>query len=275
MAQRPEDATPAATYQRVFVPAIFDPLTEALLERARPGAGMSVLDLGTGTGVVARRLAPVLGPGGSIVAADISPGMLAVARSQVPVDGAPIAWLEADAAALPVPDASVDLVIAQQVLQYLPDRDAALQEVRRVLRPGGRFVATVWSHLEDQPLMAALTEVEARHVAALGMTFEDVAEPFLWGDPTELETTVARAGLEDVRVERVVIETSFPAATFVADVELAYASVVPSFIDDRAAFEAFVAAVEADAGPNLEPFRDGDRLRSPMTTNLVTATVPT
>jgi len=63
-----------------------------------------------------------------------------VARALPPVVGAPIDWREADALAMPLPEAAFDVVLCQQGLQQFPDRRAALREIRRVLRPGGRLL---------------------------------------------------------------------------------------------------------------------------------------
>lgn len=100
--------------------------------------GLCVLDVGTGTGVLARELARL---GCRVVAVDRSKAMLEAARAKLAaenVDG--VELREGDAAALPLPDASVDASFAHMVLQYLPSPAEALAEMARVVRPGGRVV---------------------------------------------------------------------------------------------------------------------------------------
>jgi ubiquinone/menaquinone biosynthesis C-methylase UbiE len=106
---------------------------EGLLGR-RLRAGERVLDAGCGTGYLAAGLRRAR-PDVVVLGADLSQGMLANARTAG-------AWplVQADAARLPVADASVDLVVARGVLHHLPDVTAALGEWRRVLRPGGAVV---------------------------------------------------------------------------------------------------------------------------------------
>ncbi|MEQ6898310.1 methyltransferase domain-containing protein [Microbacterium sp. KR10-403] len=96
----------------------------------------TVVDAATGTGLVARALL-ARRPGLHITGVDISPGMLAVARNAEPH----IDWIEADAAALPLDDASVDLVTCVTALHLFAEPDHAIAEWARVLRPGGRVVA--------------------------------------------------------------------------------------------------------------------------------------
>lgn len=266
--------TPAETYEEVFVPAVFAPLTEIVVVAADPQPREQVLDLACGTGVVARAVAPLVGAQGSVVGVDVAPGLLAIARSLPAPTGASIAWLEGDAAALDLSDASFDLVICQQGLQFFAQREAALAEIVRVLRPGGRLVAAVWRPIEEQPLMEGLTEIEIRHLGPLGLEREDAVAPFLWGDPEVIGAALEAAGLTHLSIETRTIGTSFPATTFVADVEAAYAGLFPAFLADPAAHARFVAAVERDAGPLAERFRDGDRLQAPMATNLVLARRP-
>lgn len=99
---------------------------------------LTVLDLGTGTG----SLLPFLGKYvDRLIAVDLSPGMLARARERIRTEGPEsVTLLRADTVRLPLPDASVDGVVANMILHHLPHPEAALREMARVLRPGGRGV---------------------------------------------------------------------------------------------------------------------------------------
>src|SRR5690349_14492971 len=131
----------ADIFERLLVPAIFDRYARDLVERARPfGPSDRILDLGCGTGIVARVLRERLGGAARLTGVDVNPQMLAKARSIAP----DIKWVEASAVALPFADRSFEVVLAQQVLQFVPDRQAAVREIRRVLVPGGRVVASTW-----------------------------------------------------------------------------------------------------------------------------------
>jgi SAM-dependent methyltransferase len=126
----------------------FAPVVAALLGRAELRAGEQVLDLGTGTGAVARRAAAIVGSSGRTLGTDISSDMLAVARSAS--DQYPgLAFLEGRAEGIPAEDASFDVVLASLSMMYVIDREAAAREIARVLKPGGRFVAAVWAGPEQ------------------------------------------------------------------------------------------------------------------------------
>lgn len=86
--------------------------------------------------MVSRLAAERVGATGSVVGVDVNPAMLGVARSTpAPPGGASITWREANAEALPLPDASFDVVLCQLGLMFVADRSAALREMRRVLAP--------------------------------------------------------------------------------------------------------------------------------------------
>jgi ubiquinone/menaquinone biosynthesis C-methylase UbiE len=112
-----------------------------LVERARPiGPSDRILDLGCGTGIVACMLRERLGGAANIVGLDASPILIEKARSLTPE----MDWREGDVMALPFGAESFDLVLCQDMLRFLPDPVGALREVRRVLSPGGRLLASTW-----------------------------------------------------------------------------------------------------------------------------------
>jgi SAM-dependent methyltransferase len=106
-----------------------------VLDLAGPSPGMRVLDAGCGNGLYLRGLAD---RGVTAVGCDLSPGMLRAAAAQAAVHPA---VLNADVTALPLGDGAVDVALAIHMLYHVPDRPAALRELRRVTAPGGVFVA--------------------------------------------------------------------------------------------------------------------------------------
>jgi arsenite methyltransferase len=104
-------------------------------------AGEHVLDIGSGPGFLACEIAAVVGERGSVHGVDPSESMLAIAAHRERAPGsAPVEFRPGDAVKLPYPDASFDAAVSTQVYEYVADMPAALAEVRRVLRPGGRLL---------------------------------------------------------------------------------------------------------------------------------------
>lgn len=183
-------------YERYFVPAIGAPLAAELVDLAGLRAGERVLDLACGTGVVTRLAAQRVGDAGAVAGVDINPGMLAVARSETP-PGMAIEWYQASAEVLPLPDETFDVVLCQMGLQFFPDKEAALQETRRVLAPGGRLVMNLPG--PTPPSLAILAEALARHVSPQSAAF--VHQVFSLHDPDEIEHLLSDAGFREVEAQ--------------------------------------------------------------------------
>jgi ubiquinone/menaquinone biosynthesis C-methylase UbiE len=192
-----ERSTPAEVYEQYLGRAIADPFTRVLLDHAAPKQGERVLDLASGTGSVARQVAPMVGRQGRVVAVDINPAMLAVGRAMSPPAGAAIEWLEGNAIDLDLPDAAFDLVLCQQGLQFFPDRVGAAREMRRVLMPQGRVAISVWQTLARHPVYEALFKATASHLGAR-MSAMDVS--FSFGDPEQLRAVLRNGGFDRIDI---------------------------------------------------------------------------
>jgi ubiquinone/menaquinone biosynthesis C-methylase UbiE len=115
----------AEVYESCFVPAIFGAWASPVADAAGIRTGNRVLDVGCGTGVLAREALRRVGQEGQVVGVDLNEGMLAVAARTAPE----IDWRLGDATSLPFEDASFDVVVSQFALMYFPDRVASLREM--------------------------------------------------------------------------------------------------------------------------------------------------
>lgn len=188
--------TAAENYQRFFVPAIGAPVADDLIAVAGLQPGERVLDVACGTGVLTRLAAERVGAAGSVTGLDINPGMLAVARSVTP-SNVSIDWYEADAGSMPLPDSAFDVVLCQMGLQFVPGKLAALREMRRVLKTGGRVVISVPG--PKPALFAIMTDALARHLSPQAASFGDLV--FSMHDVDELRELMRSAGFRSVHVE--------------------------------------------------------------------------
>jgi SAM-dependent methyltransferase len=150
----------ARVYDDSMVPQLFEPWARLLLNEVGVKTGDVLLDVACGPGTVTRLAAALVGPGGRVTGCDVSPAMLGVARSK-PGGGAPVDYVECPADALAVPAGAYDVVTCQQGLQFFGDRQRALGEMHRALRPGGRLGVAVWGPIEQSPPFAALAEAIA------------------------------------------------------------------------------------------------------------------
>lgn len=161
----------AERYERHFVPSIGQPAATGLMEAARLRPGERVLDVACGTGIVTRLAAGHVGPEGAVAGLDPNPAMLAVARDVLPAE-ASVSWYQAPAERMPLEDESFDVVLCGMGLQFFTDRLASLRETRRVLAPGGRFVANVPG--PTPPPLQAMAEGLRRHVGPETASFVDM-----------------------------------------------------------------------------------------------------
>ncbi|HET7469587.1 MAG TPA: class I SAM-dependent methyltransferase [Gemmatimonadales bacterium] len=144
-----------AFYQQYLVPLIFEPYAVDLAQRLTRRPLRRVLEIAAGTGVVTRRLASALPESAAIVATDLNQAMLDQAAALG--TARPVEWRQADAGALPFADQTFDAVVCQFGAMFFPDRPRAYAEARRVLRPGGVFLFSVWDRIEDNEFADVIT----------------------------------------------------------------------------------------------------------------------
>ncbi len=152
-----------------LTPDVVAQRTETLRALAlRPGE--RVLDVGTGVGLLALGIADAVGPSGRVCGIDISESVLEIARRQTG-SRATIELRAADATSVPYEDDSFDVGVSTQVYEYVPDVNAALRELCRVLRPGGRalVIDTDWDSIvwrsSDDERMGRVLEAWKEHAA--------------------------------------------------------------------------------------------------------------
>jgi SAM-dependent methyltransferase len=152
-----------STYDKYLGPLIFDPYAQDLATRLSALNAERVLETAAGTGIVTRALDRSLSPGASIVATDLNQPMLDHAAERL--SSSRVSWQKVDAQALPFPDASFDAVVCQFGVMFLPDKQKAYREARRVLKPGGHFIFNVWDRIEHNEF-ADLTAIAVAEMFA-------------------------------------------------------------------------------------------------------------
>jgi len=142
-------------YQSHLVPLIFEPYADDLAGRLSRRPPQRLLEVAAGTGAVTRTLASTLPAATSIVASDLNQPMLDQATAAG--TSRPVEWRRADALDLPFEDGAFDVVVCQFGAMFFPDKAKAFSESRRVLRPGGTFLFTVWDRIEENEFADTVT----------------------------------------------------------------------------------------------------------------------
>lgn len=193
--------------------------------------GETVLDLGSGGGIDVLLSARRVGPGGKAYGLDMTDEMLALARANQARAGATnVEFLKGDIESIPLPDASVDVVISNCVINLAADKSKVLREAFRVLKPGGRFAVSDIVSQADVP--SAIRRSLEMWVGCIAGALQDAQYIRLLGE----------AGFSGISIEPTRVYGSEDARTFFEEAGLE----VPDSIDDfdGAFFSGFVRAVK-------------------------------
>jgi ubiquinone/menaquinone biosynthesis C-methylase UbiE len=188
----------AEIYDSHLVPLIFQQYADDLAARTAALEPESLLEIAAGSGVVTRAVAPVLARGARYVVTDLNPPMLAKAVSQQP-DAGHLEWGVADAQDLPFDQDTFDLALCQFGAMFFPDRVAAYREARRVLRPGGSFIFSMWDRIEENEFADEVTRATAEIFPADQPQFL-ARTPHGHHDPSRYQAELSAAGFEEISV---------------------------------------------------------------------------
>jgi SAM-dependent methyltransferase len=196
------------------------PVSAWMIEHAQLQPGQKVLELAAGPGDTGFLAAELIQPGGMLLSTDATETMLEVARSRAAQLGIrnvefkqiELEWIDLDTA-------SVDVALCKWGLMFTVDPEAALREVRRVLRPGGRIALAAW----DQPAENAWATIPTKAMVELGHTTPPDPEApgmFILSAPGRLQDLLESAGFVDVLVDSVSTPRSFAGVTeYVAETD--------------------------------------------------------
>jgi ubiquinone/menaquinone biosynthesis C-methylase UbiE len=172
-------------------------LAEDLIERVRLRPREHALDVACGTGIVSRYAALRVGTLGHVTGVELNPAMIEIARHAAAYFDQ-IEFLEGSALELPVPDAHFDVVLCQQAVMFFPDRERALQEMYRALKPGGRVGLNVFRTPEFVPSFAYLIQALEKHAGPAAAEF--MRAPFVMKNVSQMRSLFEQAGFTDIEV---------------------------------------------------------------------------
>jgi ubiquinone/menaquinone biosynthesis C-methylase UbiE len=261
-------ANPAEGYESYMVPTLFGPCARILIHAADPKPGERVLDVGCGTGIVAREVASCMGTTAEVSAVDLSANMLAIARAAAAREGLRIEWREGNAEQLPFDDGAFDVVLCQFALMFVADRAAALSQMRRVVSESGRVLISVWQGLHRHPFYQTLHNVIQQRV---GMSA--LQQIFALGNADDLHALPTTAGFRRVNIKPFSLTARFPnpEAFIAGEIEVDTASIPSMQPLDSKAREAIVTAITRDMQAPLKELTSDNHVVIPFHGLILTA----
>lgn len=229
-------------------------LSQRLVEMARIAPGMRVVDLSTGLGEPALRVARAVGPHGLVVATDLAENMLHYARERAQAAGLEqLRCVASEGEALALASRSFDAATFRWGPMLMNDPVLALSEVRRVLKPGAWLATSVWGTGREVPFIALPGQV-AEDVLGLVRPPAGTPGPLRMGREGELAEALAESGFSEVSIERIEVRMRFDSPREFVSFHLELASHLRAhFAQQPGDRERLASALELA----VEPFREG------------------
>lgn len=256
----------AERYERILVPTILGPAARGLVEWSNLCAGEAVLDVGCGTGAATRFAAEKIGASGRAAGVDVNAGMVDIAKSHPPIEGAAIEWFQDSAYQLPFAEGEFDVALCAQTLQFLEDRPRALAEMYRVLKPGGRVAVSLWRDIRENPYFDVLVQAVTHHISA--ETAMGLRAAFGLTDLNTILTLLSGAGFITPEATVKQLDLDLPILSqFVPQ----HVSATPMVAGFNAASHEKRQAVIQEVAEKLVAFETRDGVRIPFRMHLVRA----
>lgn len=204
----------AWSYEELFVESLFGAWAPLVLDEANIEAGDRVLDVGCGTGILAREAIKRTTSSGEVVGIDPAPGMIAVARE---IEGK-VDWREGVAESLPFPNGSFDTVVSQFGLMFFRDQRLSIAEMLRVLAPSGRLAILVWDSLDNNPAYAS--EVAMLEEIVGSDAANALRAPFVLGDKENLAEIFVGSGVTSPEISTHEGYANFPSIRTMVEADL-------------------------------------------------------
>ena len=256
----------AEKYESQKVPSVFAPLAKATMEAVSLPENAAVIDIACATGIVSRLVSQRLPGKGRIVGADLNPAMIEVARKAMPASRHAVEWFACDVIDMPFADGEFDIAICQQGLQFFPDKQKALIEIRRVLAPGGRLVLTCWRTIS--PLFQAVSDSLRQRVGEKAA--KQALGPYSFRDGDLIAALLTQAGFRIAEASSLLVHRPTPDRPAIREEILA--SPYEKELRDKGA--GTIDAVVADVDAALEVYRQGESLVIPQEAHLFQAENP-
>jgi ubiquinone/menaquinone biosynthesis C-methylase UbiE len=182
-------------------------ISKRLIALSSPAPGDRVLELACGAGGLGLEVAKLVDPGGKVVVSDVAQEMIDVAMARAAALGiSNVSGRPLDIEAIVQPDASYDVVLCREGLMFALNPARAVQEMVRVLTPGGRLAVSVWGARSANPWLGRVFDA-ASAVLDRPIPPPGIPGPFSLGEPGQLSAALANSDLVDITVEEVVVET--------------------------------------------------------------------
>ena len=176
------------------------PIAELLLDRARPGKGEHVVDIGCGCGATTIELARRVGPTGYALGVDISAPMLGRAGERAPA-GLPLEFVLADATVHAFEPGHSDLIFSRFGVMFFADPVLSFANMRKALRKSGRLAFACWREPRQNPWMMIALQEAYKYVPRLPEIGPEDPGPFSFANEERVRRVLSEAGFSSIAVE--------------------------------------------------------------------------